>query len=298
MSTRFLTLLQREWMQHHRGWLLVMLIPPLLALLAMPFARIDIDDATVPPAMAIATAALCATALAVFGISWLITMFQMPGLARRDQQDRSIEFWLSLPGSHSESIGATLLAHAVLVPILALTVGAALGLLMAAAVVVKLAGLAALADVSWLALLAAATAGLLRLALGVVLMSLWFAPFILALMAASAWLKRWGTPALIVATLVLGNVLNKVYDNPIVWRLLQAQAEGASGALLDARRELQRLEDDGPDGVMHFMGQLTQWVVQDAMAAIGQLASPHLVGGLVLAAGCFGLLILHRRSAH
>jgi len=28
------------------------------------------------------------------------------------------------------------------------------------------------------------------------------------------------------------------------------------------------------------------------------LASPHFIGGLVVAAACFGLLILHRRSAH
>lgn len=297
MSTRFMTLLQREWMQHHKGWLMLMLIPPLLVLLAMPFSRVEIGEAEHVPAMAIAIVALGATALSGFGISWLVSMFQIPGLARRDQQDRSIEFWLSLPGTHTESIGATLLMHVVFVPLLALALGAGLGLLMAAAVVVKLGGLAALAEVSWPALLFAGLVGVLRLGLGVLLMSLWMAPIYMALMAASAWLKRWGAPLLIVATLVAGNVLQKVYDNPIVWKLLQAQADGAGRALVDARKELERTVD-GPASLPQFIGEISSWALHDAQAAVGQLASPHLIGGLVVAAACFGLLILHRRSAH
>jgi hypothetical protein len=297
MSTRFMTLLQREWMQHHKGWLMLMLIPPLLVLLAMPFSRVEIGEAEHVPAMAIAIVALGATALSGFGISWLVSMFQIPGLARRDQQDRSIEFWLSLPGTHTESIGATLLMHVVFVPLLALALGAGLGLLMAAAVVVKLGGLAALAEVSWPALLSAGLVGVLRLGLGVLLMSLWMAPIYMALMAASAWLKRWGAPLLIVATLVAGNVLQKVYDNPIVWKLLQAQADGAGRALVDARKELERTVD-GPASLPQFIGEISSWALHDALAAVGQLASPHLIGGLVVAAACFGLLILHRRSAH
>lgn len=297
MSTRFMTLLQREWMQHHKGWLMLMLIPPLLVLLAMPFSRVEIGEAEHVPAMAIAIVALGATALSGFGISWLVSMFQIPGLARRDQQDRSIEFWLSLPGTHTESIGATLLMHVVFVPLLALALGAGLGLLMAAAVVVKLGGLAALAEVSWPALLSAGLVGVLRLGLGVLLMSLWMAPIYMALMAASAWLKRWGAPLLIVATLVAGNVLQKVYDNPIVWKLLQAQADGAGRALVDARKELERTVD-GPASLPQFIGEISSWALHDAQAAVGQLASPHLIGGLVVAAACFGLLILHRRSAH
>jgi len=296
MSTRFMTLLQREWMQHHKGWLLVMLIPPLLVLIGMPFGSIQLDHSA-PPAMAIALLALAGTTLGVFGISWMINMFQMPGLARRDQQDRTIEFWLSLPGTHTESIGATLLMHAVLIPMLALAVGAGLGLLMAAAAVTKVAGLAALTEVSWLALLAAGVAGLLRLALGVVLMSLWFAPLALAVMAASAWLKRWGAPVLIAATIIVGNVLDKVYDNRIVWNLLKAQSEGAGRALFDAKHQLQQIEEKG-EGVTQFISQISSWALQDGLTAIANLASPHLIGGLVVAAACFGLLILHRRNAH
>ncbi|WIT12959.1 hypothetical protein PFX98_04950 [Paucibacter sediminis] len=296
MSTRFMTLLQREWMQHHRGWLLLILIPPLLVLLAMPFGRVE-TDASSAPTMAVAAVALGATALGGFGISWLVSMFQIPGLARRDQQDRSIEFWLSLPGTHTESIAATVLMHVVFVPLLALAISAGLGLVMAAAVVIKVSGLAALTEVSWLGLLIAGVVGVLRLGFGVLLMSLWLAPIYLGLMAASAWLKRWGAPLLIVATLIAGNVLNKVYDNPIVWKLLQAQADGAGRALMDAKKELERTVD-GPASLPQFIGEISSWALHDALAALGQLASPHLIGGLAIAAACFGLLILHRRNAH
>lgn len=296
MSTRFMTLLQREWMQHHRGWLMLILIPPLLALLATPFANFE-TDVQAAPAMAIAIVALAVTAIASFGISWMVATFQMSGLARRDQQDRSIEFWLSLPGTHTESIGATVLMHAVFVPILALTLGTGMGLLMAGAVVAKVGGAAALLEVSWLGLAFAGLVGLLRLSIGVLLMSLWLAPIYLALMAASAWLKRWGAPLLAVVTIIAGNVLDKVYGNPIVWKLLQAQADGAGRALMDAKHELERAVD-GPAALPDFITQLSNWALHDTLAALGQLTSPHLLAGLVLAAACFGLLILHRRGSH
>ncbi|MEJ6003376.1 hypothetical protein [Paucibacter soli] len=296
MSTRFLTLLQREWMQHHKGWLMLILIPPLLVLLIMPFGHVETDVSSAP-IMAAAAVALGATAISGFAISWLVSVFQIPGLARRDQQDRSIEFWLSLPGTHTESIAATVLMHVVFVPVLALAMSAGLGLVMAAAVVIKVGDLAALTEVSWLGLSIAGVVGVLRLGFGVLLMSLWLAPIYLGLMAASAWLKRWGAPALIVATLTIGNLLNKVYDNPIVWRLLQAQADGAGRAMLDANKELERAVD-GPASLQQFIGEISSWALHDALAALAQLASPHLFGGLMVAAGCFALLVLKRRDTH
>jgi len=295
MSTRFLTLLQREWMQHHFGWLLVMLVPPALVLLILPFGSMDVPDRV--PTSVVAAIALAGTSVTVFGLSWAVSMFQLPGLARRDSQDRSIEFWLSLPGSHTESIGATLLAHALLAPLLALVVGAGAGLVMAAAAVVKLAGIGALLQVSWGSLLVVGTAGLLRAALGVLLFSLWLAPIMLALMAASAWLKRWGTPVLIAGTIALGVVLDKAYGNPIVWMLLKAQMEGANRAFIDANRTLGQMHDE-PNLTADFVSKAVHWAANDALSALGQLASPHLLGGLLIAASGFGLLILARARSH
>ena len=54
----------------------------------------------------------------VLGITVVALLIQTPGLARRDRQDRSIEFWLSLPTSHAASVAAPVLMHLVLVPLL------------------------------------------------------------------------------------------------------------------------------------------------------------------------------------
>lgn len=295
MWTRFKTLLLREWMQHHKGWLLVMLTPPLIFLLVLPIGQIDVETDKVTP-MVLASMAMAMSAVVIAGISWGAAMLQLPGLARRDQQDRSIEFWLSLPASHSESIGATVLTHALLVPLLALVVGAGVGVLVAAAVTLKLGGLAALAEVQWTTLLAVGLAGLARLLLGMLLLTLWLAPLFMIPMAASAWLKRWGVPVVIAAVVVGGNVLSRVYGNPIVWDLLEAQAHGAALALTNHQGELDALRHETGD-LVSFAGGVARWALHDSLAALRGLASAHLLGGLLVAAGCFWLIVLRRSRA-
>lgn len=295
-STRFMTLMQREWMQHHRAWLIVILTLPLIVLLAIPFGQIQLGDEILPPTV-LAGAVIGMTTLAAFGVTLLVTSFQLPGLARRDSQDRTIEFWLSLPGSHTESILATLLMHTVFVFVLAIGIGAAMGVLLAVAALIKVAGAGALLDVSWWALLVAGAAGLARLSLGAVLFTLWLSPLFMIMMAASAWLKRWGTPAVVAAVVIGGNVLDKFYGNTVVWDLLHAQLEGASRAMLDANNEMR----DGhqlPSSMPQFISDFGGWVLRDAGAALSHTASLHFVGGLVVAAACFGLVILYRRRNH
>ena len=201
MTSRFNTLLLREWMQHKRGWLITMLLPPAIFLALLPIGQVEGMSEHLP--LGVAMLGLLISTAAVFGISYAAALFQLPGLARRDQQDRSIEFWLSLPASHSESIGATVLAHALLVPLAAALVGFACGGLIASGLVIKTNGLAGWADVPWLSAIGLAIPVLLRGLLGIVLMSLWLAPLILIVMAASAWLKRWGVPAVGIAVGVL-----------------------------------------------------------------------------------------------
>jgi hypothetical protein len=295
-STRFKTLLQREWMQHHLGWLFVMLTAPLLFLVAIPFGQIQLDDHMPPPTL-LAAAVIGMTTLAVFGITFLVTSFQLSGLARRDTQDRTIEFWLSLPGSHSESILATVLMHTVFVFLLALGIGAAMGVLLSIAALIKVMGVGALMEVSWWALLVAGAAGLARLALGVVLFTLWLSPMFMLLMAASAWLKRWGTPVVIAAVVIGGNVLDKLYGNPIVWKLMQAQFDGAGRAMMDASNQM-RDGSVSPESMPQFISNFAGWALNDAGSALAQTASLHFIVGLAVAAACFGLVILYRRQAH
>ena len=201
--SRFNTLLRREWMQHHRGWLAMVLLPPLIVLAVLPFGSVEIGTSELGrmPELAAMLAAMALVPAVVLGITVFSLLIQAPGLARRDVQDRSIEFWLSLPTSHSGSIGATVLMHLVLVPLFAVAVGAVLGVPIGIAVVWKGFGLDAALALPWGPLAAAGAAGLARAMLGVLLACLWLVPLVLAVMAASAWLKRWGLPLL---GLVLG----------------------------------------------------------------------------------------------
>jgi hypothetical protein len=289
--------MQREWMQHRLGWLLVMLVPPALVLLLMPLQGPIVDgDNAAPPPIAVAAVAMLGSVIGVFSLSWIVSMFQLSGLARRDQQDRSIEFWLSLPATHTESIGATVLTHALLVPMAALAVGLLCGPVLAAAAMLKIHGFAGFAQAPWGSLLAVASLGWVRLSIGLVLMTLWLAPLFMAMMAASAWLKRWGVPVLVGGTVIIVNVLDKVYHNKVIPHLLKAQFEGAGKALFDASQTL-----EGKGGAKHLENEsftaLLQLVGHDLGAAFTQLVSPHFVGGLVVAALCFHLLVLKRRQA-
>jgi len=297
-SSRFATLLLREWMQHKRGWLITALLPLalFLVLLLLPFSTVEgmpIDQFPLQMAVALTMA----TAAGVFGIAWVSAMFQMPGLARRDVQDRSIEFWLSLPASHTESIGATLLAHALLVPLAALLVGAVGGPLMASGLFIKQGGFAAWASVPWGTAIAATLPILLRAFLGVLLMTLWLSPLILLTLAASAWLKRWGVPALVLVLGFGGLALQKLYGTTLVWDLLQQQIEGANRALLSDHlvlgQQLSKMAEN--PGLPLKAGALA---AHDAWLALQALASPNFIGGLLVAALCFGLLVLKRSRSH
>lgn len=291
MSSRFNTLLLREWMQHKRGWLITLLLPPILFLALLTFGNTEGNPDASP--LGIALLFVVASTGAVFAIAWLSAMFQLSGLARRDNQDRSVEFWLSLPASHSESIGATVLAHAVLVPLAALLVGAAFGGLISTALVLKMMGTAGWQAVPWLQVLSLSVPLLGRALFGVVLMSLWLAPLMLMVMAASAWLKRWGVPAVVLTVGAIGLVLDKLYGLPIIWQWLTLQQQGAANALLADYPALEaRLAVLSPGGSGAF--NASAWALQDSWVAVQQLASPHFIGGLIVAAGCFALLVLKR----
>jgi hypothetical protein len=292
------TLMLREWMQHGRGWIILMTILPAIFLVALPFGSVDLPEAMTSK-VPLAVVALCVwvTMLTVATVSWLASAFQLPGLARRDQQDRSIEFWLSLPASHSESIAALLLMHAVLVPMVALVVGAAIGLvLVLPAMMLKVGGLAALMSVPWAQVLLLTAVLLLRLLPGVLLAVLWAAPLMLALMAASAWLKRWGVPAVLGVTLIGGGLLRKVYG--ITWPtdLLAHYVQQAKLALVAQPQALQQMAP-GHDKLQALLqsGDLVAWVMSDLGVALQALLSWQFALGLAVSAAMFGLLVLRRR---
>ena len=293
--SRFKTLLQREWMQHHRGWLIVMAAPALIILLVLVFAdKSHITPHEPAPIMIGVTMAV--TAL-TFLVTCLVVALQAAGIARRDQQDRSIEFWVSLPTAHSQSIGATILMHLLLVPLLGLGLGYLASQVVGFLAVTLVSGPAGLLAVPWSAVLAGGLLALLRVAFGVVLASLWWMPVILLTMVASAWLKRWGVPVLTAAVVAGHVVLSKVYGITLIGDTL--------GALwINTWQSL--IHGDPSSGMEHrFQAAMEggawpltpQFLAHDALAAVTNLAQPTMVFALLTSAACFALLVLRRSRA-
>ena len=289
---RFGWLLRREWMQHHRGWLVLAGIPALLALLVLPFGTIEVDE--VPPAALLAAIGLLAYVALVMVLAWSAVLFQAPGLARRDQQDRSIEFWLSLPTGHGQSIGATVLMHLVLMPLLVMLIAFACGQLVAMGLVLRLTGLAGLGELSLLPWLTVSAVALLRLLSGMLLAALWTAPLVLMAMAASAWLKRWGLPAL-VAVVALGSLFEQqTWGTRRLWMVVSGWFGRGTEALLPfAWPDFKRAVFDQADPVAAFQ----QWLWKDTGRIFTELASPAFALALAVAALGFGLLVLRRSGA-
>lgn len=75
--------------------------------------------------------------------------------------------------------------------------------------------------------------------------------------------------------------------------LLRAQIQGALGAYLNHQGEFDHLRHEPQD----LLSAVSQWAWNDSLAALGGLASPHLLGGLLLAGLCFWLLVLKRQRS-
>lgn len=288
---KFKTLLLREWMQHHRGWFILALVPLLLAVVTLPFGSVQMDEPQGPAIVAIL--GLGGYVVGVLFLAWLAVMIQTPGMARRDQQDRSIEFWVSLPVSHWQSVASQVLMHLVVMPLLVLGLAFVGGQVVALMLTARVYGAGVLTQMPWGAWLLVSTAGLARVAMGVVLCAMWLSPVLLGAMAAAAWLKRWGVP-LYAAVIGLGGLyLQKAHDNSIVFDITNGLFSNAFVALVPGGRHI-----DNESGSLPF-GQLLQgapmWLLNDAMDALKDLASPLFIGALVASAVAFGLLVLRRQ---
>lgn len=284
MNSHIPTLLQREWMQHKLGWLITAFAPPLIFLAMLPFSHMD-GEPNLPTEL-IALVVLVGSGCVVYSICLLVALFQLPGLARRDAQDRSIEFWLSLPSRPSESVASTVLAHAWLAPLGGAVVGTVFGLLIALTGIGVKFGWGNAFSVHWGEVLSAASPMLLRALVGTVLMTLWLSPLILALMAASAWLKRLGTPLVLVGGGMAVAVLHKAYD--IDWPLQALKS-------LNAQINHALLSD--PESLMHALksdASLWQWLAQDLGTGMTQLASAEFLGWAAVAAAGFALVVMKR----
>ena len=181
----FLTLIRREWMQHRFGWMLLVTVPLALALLGLVVGQIEFDSETaekVGPAFPtlLGMIAMTAGTVVTFTILGATSLLLLTGLARRDHADRSVEFWLSLPTSHTASLAAPLVTHLLLVPAAALVVGLVGGWVISGALVTRLTGFGSWLALPWADLLLAGIALVLRIMAGLPLAVLWAAPLLLA----------------------------------------------------------------------------------------------------------------------
>ena len=296
----FKTLLLREWMQHQRGWLVLLALPLLLVLGLGLFGDIQVDlptGADAMPPLGVAMMTIIGAGGLALVLAWAAALLQAPGLARRDVQDRSIEFWLSLPISHAQGVGAPLLMHLVLWPWIALLVGLGTGALGSLLTVAKAYGPGTWFTLPWGTLLPAVVLLALRLMLGTLLATLWLSPLILGTMAASAWLKRWGLPVVVGGIVGGGLLLERLYGITWIWDTLRLLGTRASQALMVADRS-----GDGPHGfviehgdeIAGALSAMPGWLLHDAGQALLLLASPAFAAALAAGALAFGALWLRR----
>lgn len=294
----FLSLLQREWLQHRFGWSLALLLPLAVALLVAGIAHIDVDvDGGLPRPeqlpLIVALASVLGSTLVLFIIGALTSLVIVSGLARRDHADRSIEFWLSLPTGHAASLGAPLVAHLLLMPAAAAVLGWVGGQLLTLTVFGRGLGLAAWAALPWPELAAATLAFLARLLGGLPLALLWVAPIVMILVLLGAWFRRWGWVVLIVSFGLLSLVQQLTSGERWLTQITVEILRRAGLSLFGAGGASLRVERDADAAQM--LAGMPALALHDFGAALQALASPLLAGGLVLAAACFWSLVEWRK---
>ncbi len=296
--TRFIPLMQREWIQHRFGWAMLAVIPLLLAALLVAVGQIQLDeDTSAQAAGAIPTllgmGAIAGTTAVMFIIAWISSLIIVSGLARRDHADRSIEFWLSLPAGHAESLASPMFVHLILVPAAALIVGLLGGYVMSLVLVTRVAGVGAWLALPWAQIVPASLALAFRLLAGLPLATLWLSPLILLVVLTTAWFRRWGWVVLTVGLGVGGWLLKTVFGQPLLSRINRELLNNAATSLISID---QGVQIHGAQGALDALGHIPAWAIHNYGIALRDMASPLLLGGLAVAAGCFALLVQWRQK--
>jgi hypothetical protein len=291
----FKTLLLREWMQHHKGWLAMMIVPPVLMLAAVAWTPLKAKGMPDMPSAAL-FASVAATMVIGFMVAWTVIMLQAPGMARRDHQDRSIEFWTSLPVSHVASVGATVLMQLLLVPLLALVAGYVGSVIVGVVAVAVHSGMGGFLQIDWTDFFVGSFETLLYLIFTVTLGMLWLSPLVLMAMAASAWLKRWGVPALVAA---LGGghlLLNNGYGISVIGDTLQGLWVNALYSVTQEGHE-GRFKGANPQEVFSHWPITVRDLLEGAGMSLSNLAQPLFIFAIATAVAGFALLVLRRSRA-
>jgi hypothetical protein len=294
-----LPLMLREWLQHRFAWAMLVLVPLALSLLLLSVGTIQLDDemtAMAPRDLSLMLAVLsmvitAATVLLLLGVT---SLFIALGSPRRDHGDRSVEFWLSLPSGHAESLLAPMLVHLLLVPAAALVIGYVVALPVSLVTVGRVTGLGEWFGLPWWQILPTLGALLLRALAGLPLAVLWLLPLVLAAMMANALFRRWGLPLLGLVLVLLAQGLERLFGQPVLADTLGALLANAATSLAGASG--QALADGQGSMPLEALSTLPGWALRDFGAAVANLGQPLLVGALLVSAGLFAALVGWRRQ--
>ena len=294
---KLIPLMQREWLQHRNGWLLMAGIPLGLSLLLLSFGQIQVGQEAEAAGAAwpslLAAASIGITMAVMFLIAAFSSLVIVSNLARRDHADRSVEFWLSVPVSHSASFAAPLVVHLLLVPAAALVVGMLGGYAISFVVVSRVLDTAAWFGLPWSVIVPASFSMLLRLLAGLPLAMLWLSPLILLVVLLTAWFRRWGWVILTVGIGLGSLILEKIFGQPWLMRINGELLKAAAHALIDGDQG--GMVVGGASQSLQALRLLPAWAVEDFGAALHALATPLFPGALLFAAGCFFLLVQWRQ---
>lgn len=294
---KLIPLMQREWLQHRNGWLLMAGIPLGLSLLLLSFGQIQVGQEAEAAGAAwpslLAAASIGITMAVMFLIAAFSSLVIVSNLARRDHADRSVEFWLSVPVSHSASFAAPLVVHLLLVPAAALVVGMLGGYAISFVVVSRVLDTAAWFGLPWSVIVPASFSMLLRLLAGLPLAMLWLSPLILLVVLLTAWFRRWGWVILTVGIGLGSLILEKIFGQPWLMRINGELLKAAAHALIDGDQG--GMVVSGSSQSLQALRLLPAWAVEDFGAALHALATPLFPGALLFAAGCFFLLVQWRQ---
>lgn len=295
MTHTLMALSRREWLQHRFSWALMAGVPTVIVLLLLSFGTVQLgpEDRDLPLPLVMTLASLGGGMGLHLVLVWIVALIFTAGVARRDHGDRSVEFWLSLPSGHGASLGVPLAVHLLLLPVAAIGVGLLSGLLASLVLVGRVEGFGAWLSLPWATLLAGALAMALRLAIGNALAMAWLAPLLLLTVLLTAWFRRGGLVLLAFGLGVAPPVLKHGFGVDWPARLLADLMAQAGRAVANTRGGDMTVET--PADMVAVLGLIPRWALSDLGHAFGALLSPLFLGGMVVAAGCFVLLLRWRR---
>jgi ABC-2 type transport system permease protein len=292
-------LMQREWLQHRFAWALLVLVPLAVSLLLLGVGQIDLDDdmsSLAPRDLSLLLAALTAviSVAVLFLILGVTALFTAIGSPRRDHGDRSIEFWLSLPSGHAESLLAPMLVHLLLVPAAAVLAGLVVSLPVSMMVVGRVVGLGEWLSLPWGGLVVAMGAMAMRLLAGLPMAVAWLLPLLLAAMLANAFFRRWGLPLLVVMVGLASFGLNFVFGQPLLLDAIGSLGAHAATSLAGASAHQGFTVETGAQA-HEALAALPRWVLGDLIAALRQLLQPAFLGACAVSAVFFAGLVAWRQ---